>query len=194
MARLNRATEWSKRLAKSEHSLRLIFTASFLESTVVPIPLEVVLIPYMLANRHRVWLIATLTTAGCLLGALVGYGIGFFLFESLGRWIIETMNYQTAFNTFQNYFQEHGFWAIVAVGVTPIPFQVAMLLAGTASYPIFLFLLASGIARGIRYYGLALLVVLVGERTVTLWKEHSTTASVLLLLIAIGVIVIQFVG
>lgn len=191
MTTLSRTAEWSNRLAQSEHSLWLIFLASFLESTVVPIPLEVVLIPYLLVNRERIWLIATVTLAGCLVGALVGYGVGFFVFESLGQWIITTLNYQESFESFRNYFQAQGFWAIVAVGVTPIPFQVAMLTAGVASYPVVYFVLAAALARGIRYYGLALLVLLFGEQAKELWRRHSALVGTLLLLVIVGYFVVQ---
>ncbi|MEX0607780.1 MAG: hypothetical protein WD138_07080, partial [Halofilum sp. (in: g-proteobacteria)] len=67
-----------------------LFGASFLETTIVPIPIEVVLIPFMAVNRDRVWWIATVALTGCLLGAFVGYGVGYFVFESIGRWLIET--------------------------------------------------------------------------------------------------------
>lgn len=191
MTNLTRAAEWSDRLAKSENSLWLIFVASLLESTVVPIPLEIVLIPYLLVNRERVWLISTVTLAGCLVGALVGYSIGLLLFDSVGQWLINAFDYQASFESFRNYFQEQGFWAIVAVGVTPIPFQVAMLTAGVASYPIVLFVLAAALARGIRYYGLALLVLLFGEQAKELWQRHSVLVGMLLLLLIVGYFVIQ---
>jgi len=175
---MSRSEKWRERLETSEHALALLFFASFLETTVLPIPIEVVLIPYMLTHRDRLWLIATVTLAGCLAGALVGYGVGFFLFESLGTWLIDTFGWQQSYQDFQGMFERYGFWAIIAIGVTPIPFQVAMLVAGTAGYSILLFLLAAAIARGVRYYGLALLVHLFGERAMTLWQRHSTVVSV----------------
>jgi membrane protein DedA with SNARE-associated domain len=70
-------------------------------------------------------------------------------------------------------FRDHGFWAIVGIGVAPIPFQIAMLVAGASHYSIALFLLAAAIARGIRYYGLAALVRNFGDRAESLWQEHA---------------------
>jgi len=175
---MNRTEKWRQRLEASENALALLFVASFLESTVVPIPIEVVLIPFMLTNRNRLWLIATVTLAGCLAGALVGYGVGYFLFESVGTWVVDTFGWQQSYQEFQGMFDHYGFWAIIAIGVTPIPFQVAMLVAGTAEYSVFLFVLAAAIARGVRYYGLALLVHLFGERAMDLWERHSTAVSI----------------
>jgi len=147
---MTRAKQWSERLAKSDKALWFVGVGSFLEAIIVPIPIEVVLIPFMLANRDRIWLIATITTIGCLLGAVVGYGVGFFLFQSIGQSMISTFGWEESLNAFRVNFDSYGFWSILAVGITPIPFQVAMLTAGVARYPLLWFLLASGIARGIR--------------------------------------------
>jgi len=187
---MQRVEKWTKRIAESKHGLWLIGLASFLETIIIPIPIELVLIPYMVINRKRVWLIATVTTIGCLLGAIVGYGFGYFLFESAGRWLIEAYDYQQAYENFRQLFEDHGFWAIVSIGVVPIPFQIAMITAGVAGYSFFLFLLASTIARGIRYFGLALLVLLFGKRAQQLWDQHSRTVGFSLL----GAIIIGFLA
>lgn len=189
MSGTNRVRVWSDRLAASQHDLTLIAAISFMEALIIPIPLELVLIPYMVKEHHRAWTIATAALAGCLVGALVGYGVGLTLFESVGRWLLETLQYTEQFEVFQQRFEENGFWAIVLVGVVPIPFQVAMLVAGAAGYPILLFLIASAIARGIRYYGLALLVKLVGDRAKALWENHSKAVGMVTLALAAVVLV-----
>ena len=176
---MSRSEKWRERLETSEHALALLFFASFLETTVLPIPIEVVLIPYMLTHRDRLWLIATVTLAGCLAGALVGYGVGFFLFESLGTWLIDTFGWQQSYQDFQGMFERYGFWAIIAIGVTPIPFQVAMITAGLSGYPLPLFVLAAVIARGIRYYGLAWLVRKFGDDARRIWDDHALLASLI---------------
>lgn len=172
---------WAQGLAHSPSGLWLIGIASFLETIIVPIPIEVVLIPYMLARRDLLWSIALVTTLGCLLASAVGYGFGFFLYGSVGQKLIETMGWGQDFQTFQRWFDDSGFWAILAIGVVPIPFQVAMLAAGVSGYPILLFMLAATLARGIRYFGLALLVRLVGTQALALWNRHKLTAGLLLL-------------
>lgn len=173
----SRTETWRRRLTESRWPMVTMFWASFAETIIVPIPIEVVLIPFMLARRHQVWWVATVVTAGCLLGAIVGYGVGFFFFEQIGRWLLDSMGWSDAFDRFQTLFQDHGFFAILAIGVIPIPFQVAMLAAGMAKYPFLLFLLAAVIARGIRYYGLALLVLTFGDRAIAMWREHAGRAA-----------------
>ena len=172
-----RVRRWLKRLNESNNALWVLFLASFAETIVVPIPIELVLIPFMLTNRHRVWRAAFVVTAGCLIASVVGYAVGYFLFETVGRWAITTLEWEDQFDRFTEMFATYGFWAIIAIGVVPIPFQVAMLTAGAAGYPIWLFALAATIARGIRYYGLALVVRLFGDRAMYYWECHRLTAA-----------------
>lgn len=172
-----RARRWFYRLSNSRHVLWFLGLVSFLETIIVPIPIEVVLIPLMAANRSRIWALATVTTLGCLLASVVGYGVGMVLYQSVGTWFIETMGMQQGYQAFQSFFDQYGFVAILAVGIVPIPFQVAMITAGLSGYPIHLFVLAALIARGIRYYGLAWLVYRFGERAQHLWQKHALLTS-----------------
>lgn len=173
-------TEATISLARSRPGLWGIFVASFAESTIVPIPFETIMVPMLLANRERIWLIATVTTLGCLLGALAGYAVGYFAFETAGRWALEVLNVTEQFDSYQSQFDQHGFWIIVSIGITPVPFQVATVGSGLAAYPLAPFLLACALARSIRYFGLALLVRLFGKRAETVILRHRTKAKIAL--------------
>ena len=172
-----RAGRWLDRLNRSRHPLWIIGVFSFFETIIIPIPIELILVPMMAANRARAWLIATIAFAGCILAAIVGYGVGMMLYESVGRWFLESMGYEDAYQAFRTFFDSRGFLAILVVGIVPIPFQIAMITAGIAGYPFLLFVLAAGIARGLRYYGLAWLVIHFGRRAQALWKRHAVLAS-----------------
>lgn len=172
-----RAQRWLKRISGSKHTLWLLGTLSFLETIIIPVPIEVVLIPLMAANTHRIWTLATVTTAGCLLASILGYAVGMTLYQSAGTWFIEMMNMQSAYESFQAFFDQYGFIAILTLGILPIPFQVAMITAGLSGYPILLFVLAALISRGIRYYGLAWLVSRFGDRAQYLWQHHALATS-----------------
>lgn len=189
-----RVRYWQTRIADARWPMRALFVASFAETIIVPIPIELVLVPFMLARRDRIWLIATITTAGCLAGAIVGYGVGYFLFEDLGRWLLGAMGWGAEFDRFQQLFGAHGFLAILAIGVIPIPFQIAMLAAGMAGYPFLLFMLAAVIARGIRYYGLATIVLAFGARASRLWERGARGLAIgVLAFLVLFVLGIQFV-
>lgn len=173
-----RAQRWFQRINGSRHMMWFLGVVSFLETIIVPIPIEVVLIPLMALNRDRIWRLAAVTTLGCLVAALVGYGVGMALYQSVGTWFIETMGMESGYQSFQAFFDQYGFVAILALGVVPVPFQIAMITAGVSGYPIYLFVLAALIARGIRYYGLAWLILRFGRHAEVIWRRHAVTASV----------------
>lgn len=178
--------KWLLRLKRTRHKSALLFGFSFLETTVLPIPIEVVLIPYMAAERRRAMTIAGIALAGCLLGAFAGYAVGYFLFETLGQRIIEWGGWQDSLEAFRRLFATQGFWAIIALGILPIPFQVAMLAAGAAGYPLVWFALAAAIARGLRYYGLAALVKRFGPAALGQWRRHKLRASLVAAVLLLG--------
>lgn len=172
-----KARRWFEHINGSKNMLWLLGTLSFLETIILPIPLELILIPLMAANKQRIWVLATVTTVGCLIASLVGYGVGMLLFQSIGNWFIEFMGMQDSYQSFQTFFSQYGFAAILAIGILPIPFQVAMITAGLSGYPILLFALATLIARGLRYFGLAWLVHHFGHRVEQMWKRHALVTS-----------------
>ncbi|WP_304641349.1 YqaA family protein [Pseudomonas sp.] len=164
---------WLDRLDKSPHAMLLLFALSFMETLAVPIPIEVVLIPWMICHPRRKWLIAGTALAGNLSAAVLGYYLGVFAMDQWGEALVGFFGSQEAFDEFSSRIEEDGFMAIVAIGIVPIPFQIAMLAAGAAGYPVLLFGLAAIISRGARYFGLALLVQLFGRSAVKLWERHS---------------------
>ncbi|MGY2462742.1 YqaA family protein [Vreelandella sulfidaeris] len=186
----NRTKQWFERLNGSKNMLWLLGTLSFLETIILPIPLELVLIPLMAANKHRIWLLATVTTVGCLIASLVGYSVGLLLFQTIGVWFIDFMGMQESYQAFQTFFDQYGFIAILSIGILPIPFQVAMITAGLSGYPVLLFALAALIARGLRYFGLAWLVHRFGSQVLLLWKQQalvtSLVAGIVVLVLALG--------
>jgi membrane protein YqaA with SNARE-associated domain len=163
--------------------------ASFLESTIVPIPLETLLIPLMQARREKLWLIATVTTLGCMVGALFGYFIGYFLFDLLREPIMTYITTEQEFESFQAQMKDHGFWFVFGTGVTPIPLQIAMIVAGVTSYSLFLYMVAIATSRSIRYFGLALLVYFFGNRTEKIIKKYKWQVG-----IGAFVIVVAFIA
>jgi membrane protein YqaA with SNARE-associated domain len=171
----------------SKHALWGVFLASLAETTVVPIPIETVLIPVMVTNRRRAWLVASITLLGCLVGATIGYLIGAFAFETVGEWVLETAGWTEQFEEQRQQLAEGGFWHVLAIAVTPVPYQLAYLGAGAVgiSYPVFL--AASAVGRGVRYFGLALLVTLVGKAA-NQWLERYAAR------IAIGVTLLFILG
>ena len=176
--RPSRADRWNDRLGKTKRAQFVLFWASVAETLIVPIPIEVIMVPFMLANKARIWLTATVVLAGNIAAALVGYAIGYYAFNSFGRSLIDRFGWGESFGEFQALFADYGFWAIVAIGVIPIPFQIAMLVAGAAKYPILWFVVAAALARGARYYGLGALVYYLGDQATAFWREHKLSVTI----------------
>jgi len=177
----------TRQFVDSKHMLSGITTASFLESTIVPIPLEAVLVPLMQARREKLWLIALMATLGCIIGALFGYALGYYLFDAVGDWIISTFSSPEQFENIKQKMQYQGFWFVLTLGIVPIPFQIAMSAAGATKYSLSLFLLAATIARTIRYFGLAVLVYYAGDKAEHLMRKHKTKSMIVITLVILVV-------
>ncbi|KPW01633.1 MULTISPECIES: YqaA family protein [Pseudoalteromonas] len=185
MAIAKKLKQKTRQFIDSKHMLKSITVASFLESTIVPIPLEAVLVPLMQARREKLWLIALMATIGCIIGAIFGYALGYYLFDVVGDWVINTFSNPEQFEQVKQKMQAQGFWFVLTLGIVPIPFQIAMLAAGATKYSIFLFLLATVIARSIRYFALAAVVYYAGNQAERVIQKHKTKA-----LVAISVLVL----
>ena len=175
----------TKKMVNSKHMLKGITLASFLESTIVPIPLEAVLIPLMQARREKLWAIAFMATLGCVFGAIFGYALGYYLFDLVGDWIIQTLSSPEQFENVTNKMESQGFWFVMTLGIAPIPFQIAMLAAGATKYSLLLFILATVIARSLRYFGLAAVVYFAGDKAESLIMRYKTKAIIALTLLVV---------
>lgn len=181
----SRLKRFGEGLVHSRRALWGLTLASFLESTVVPIPLEALLIPMMQARRRQMLLLALLSLLGCLAGAAVGYAAGLWFFDAFGDHLIEWLSSAEQFERARQAMENRGFWFVLSVGVTPVPFQTAMLISGATGFSFGLFMLASALARGLRYFGLALLVYWAGDRAEALLRRHTRWVSALLLIAVI---------
>lgn len=166
-------------LINSNHMLSGIAAASFLESTIVPIPLEAILVPLMQKRRDKLWIIAAVTTLGCMLGALLGYAVGFYLFDAMRDLIMQHITSEAQFEDFKKTMATEGFWLIFSTGVTPIPLQLAMLAAGVSQYSLFLYMVAVTTSRITRYFGIAALVYFFGDEAERLVLKYKWQVAAL---------------
>ncbi len=142
----------------------VVFSIGVLEASFVLVPMEPLLIPIMAGRGARVWLIASVLIAGNLVAALIMYWLGANLADVTIEPFMAWLNAEDIYAQTLARLREEGFWALVLIDLTPAPYQVAMAAAGAAAFPFGLFLLATLLARGVRYYLLAGLVLLIGAR------------------------------
>lgn len=148
---------------RSKHAGTGVFLASLAETTFVPIPIEVVLLPAMLGHSARALRFAALALAGCLVGATIGYGVGMLAWATIGEWFVSVVGLDGRVAEAKQKIAHRGFWYILFVAISPAPFQLAYLGAGLLAFSYPLFLGASVIGRGARYFGFVLLVLVFGK-------------------------------
>ena len=160
---MRRLYDWMMRMAAHQKAPQALFWVSFIESSVFPIPPDVMLIPMILANRAKAWFYATVATVGSVIGGIAGYAIGFFLFEYVGEPILTLYGYGDRYKDAAAMFQEWGVWILIAKGWTPFPYKVLTIAAGAFHMSFIPFVLASIVARAMRFYLVALLLYFFGE-------------------------------
>ena len=152
-------------IALSAHRLALPALAliAFAESSVFPIPPDVLLIPMVLAARRRAWVIAGVCTGASVLGGLAGYGIGAFLFEAVGRPLIEFYQAMEQFDAARTLYNEHGALIVFTAGFSPIPYKIFTIASGVSGMEPVSFAMASLVGRGLRFFIVAALLWRYGE-------------------------------
>ncbi len=125
---------------------------SFAESSFFPVPPDVMIVPMVLARPRRAWRIATIATVASVVGGIFGYLIGAFLFEAVGRPIVEFYGYAAEFERFRRLYLEWGLWIVLIGGLTPFPYKVVTIASGVVGYPLLPFVLGSAATRGARFF------------------------------------------
>jgi len=144
--------DWTMNFAAHRNALWALFIISFVESSIFPIPPDILLIPMILASREKAWKIAAVCTVGSVLGGIAGYGIGYFLFEQFGRPLLEFYGKAGKFTEFQDMYNAWGAWVVAMAGLTPFPYKVITIASGVTALNIGTFVIASVLSRGIRFF------------------------------------------
>lgn len=149
---------WTIRLAEHPNALWALAVVAFVESSVFPIPPDVLMIPMIIARPSRAFLIAGVALLASVTGGMLGYFIGWGFFESIGRPVLEFYGKTGRFETFAESYNAYGAWAVLIAGVTPFPYKVITILSGLTGLNIWIFLVSSIIARGFRFFLVAVLL------------------------------------
>ncbi|MCB1475221.1 MAG: DedA family protein [Rhodobiaceae bacterium] len=159
---LRRLYDWTLALGSHRHAPVALAAVSFAESSVFPIPPDILLIPMVLAERAKAWFFAALCTVASVLGGLLGYYIGAALFDTVARPILDFYGYANAFDDFAARYNDWGAWIVFIAGVTPFPFKVITIASGATGLSLPVFIVASVAARGLRFFIVAALLYFVG--------------------------------
>ena len=161
-------------LKKSEHPafVWLVFVMTVCESVFLFIPPEVFMTPAVIANRRRAVPVVLAAAAGSLVGGMISYLIGMYLFDSVGVWLIENFASMEKFEVARGMFLKHGILIIALSALTPIPYKLMAICAGFLSYPIWLFLIVSGVFRTTRFGLIGYLLWRYQARANTIVREY----------------------
>ncbi len=185
----DQALTWSRH----KHADKYLGALSFAESSFFPIPPDVMLAPMSLARPEKAKKLALLTTITSVLGGILGYGIGYFLFDAVAPWLQET-KYWSKYLLAEEFFNEWGVWAVFIAGFSPIPYKVFTIAAGALNMALLPFILASFIGRGARFFLVALLIAAGGEKLEKgLRKYMDMLGWIVVALVVIGGLIYKFV-
>jgi membrane protein YqaA with SNARE-associated domain len=172
-------------LAASPNAAWWLALIAFAEASFFPIPPDAMLIPMALARPRAAWRFAAICTVGSVVGGALGYLIGYAVFNQLARPILSLYGYGAAYAAFQAKFADYGLWIILIKGLTPIPYKIVTIAAGAARFSFPLFMAASAITRGTRFFLVATLLHFCGDSVRVFIERRLTLVTTAL---AIGIL------
>ncbi len=178
--------EWCMKLVSGRYALPALCAVSFIESSFFPIPPDIFMIPLILARRSEAFKIALYTTVSSVLGGLFGYAIGYFLYETVGIAILNFFHYAQQFESFRHSYNEYGAWIVFGAGITPFPYKIITIASGTTGMNLIIFMIASVVARGLRFFLIAALLWKYGEPMKTYIEKNLGWLSVVFFLLLLG--------
>ena len=155
--------DWMFSLAAHKGARPTLAFFSFLESSIFPIPPDVLLIPMVLADRKAWWRLALLCTLASVAGALLGYALGYFLYELAAEPILRFYGAMDNFEKLAGWYNEYGGWGVFFAAVTPFPYKVLTLFSGATQLNLAVFVAVSIVGRSIRFFLVAFLLYRFGE-------------------------------
>lgn len=183
---LRRTYDWTMDRASHPKAGWWLATVSFIESSIFPIPPDVLLLPMVLANREKAWRLALICTIASVLGGFMGYAIGALLFEAVAQPILAFYGYLDKFADFQARYNEWGAWIVFGAGVTPFPYKVITIASGVTQLDLMVFAVASVLARGLRFFLIAALLWKFGPPIRVFIERHLGKLTLLFFVLLFG--------
>jgi len=183
---MRRAYDWTMRTAAHDKAPQALFWVAFAESSFFPIPPDVMLIPMVLAQRAKAWLYAGICMVGSVLGGVAGYAIGYFLYETIGQGLIAVYGLSAQFEAYRAAYNEWGLWIILIKGLTPIPYKIVTIASGAAAFDFWVFIAASIVTRGARFFLVAGLLYWLGEPIRDFIERRLTLLTTTFVVLLVG--------
>ena len=172
-------------LARSRHATKALAVVSFAESSVFPIPPDVMLAPMILARPEKAYFYAAVCTVASVLGGILGYAIGYFLID-VGMMILSWLGKADTFEASRALFQQHGAWVILIKGLTPIPFKLITIASGIFQFNFPLFVALCAVTRGGRFFAEAFILKTWGPVMMAMVEKRLALFSVIGLIVLVA--------
>ncbi|MCW2275647.1 DedA family protein [Rhodoblastus acidophilus] len=176
---------WTISLAESRHATWALAGVAFAESSIFPLPPDLLLLPMSLAQPKKAWFYAAVCTVASVLGGAAGYAIGALLYDTLGQWIINLYGYAAKMDALKAFYAQWGWAFILVKGLTPIPYKLVTIVSGLLAYNFALFMALSLITRGARFFILAAAMNQFGDLFRYWMEKHFGTFVIGLLAIVV---------
>ena len=172
-----RLYDWMMKMAEHPKAIWAMSGVSFVESSFFPLPPDIMLIPMVLAKRHKAFIYALAATIASVLGGILGYLIGALLFDVIGQPLLDFYGYGGKFSEFAEKYNKWGVWVVLFAGLTPFPYKVITIASGATGLGFPVFLLASIVARSIRFYAVCGLLYVFGSANPQLYRKIFRTCN-----------------
>lgn len=185
-----RLYNWVVHFADTKHGERVLFCLSFAESSFFPVPPDVLLAPLSLGAPKKWFRFALSCSVASVLGGILGYLIGVFLWSVIGPWAYAHLGSigltEANFTKFQSWYEKYDFWIVFTCGFTPLPYKVCTISAGVARINFFGFLIASTLSRSARFFIVAGLIGWKGEKIRLVIEKYFNWFSLAFVALLVG--------
>ncbi|MGQ9618545.1 MAG: YqaA family protein [Candidatus Aminicenantia bacterium] len=186
MKYLRKLYDWVLSWAKTTYGPLILFLIAFAESSFFPVPPDILLIALSLGALSKSFRFAFITALGSVLGGMFGYFIGFQLFNLIGEPILKFYGLMAKYYEVQNLYNLYNAWIVGIAGFTPIPFKLATITAGVCKVDFKIFILASAFSRSARFFLIAVLFKIFGEKIKEFIDKYFNLLSILFFLLLLG--------
>lgn len=183
---LRQLYDWVLHWAETPYGVPALFLLAFAESSFFPVPPDVLLIALAVSISRRAFWYAAICLAGSILGAYVGYGVGYFSWDAIGRPLVDFYDGHETMDWIRQQYDAYGFWGVFVAALTPIPYKVFTIASGLFRFDLGTFTLASILGRGLRFFTVGLLIYFFGPPIKKIIERHFNLVAILFAILLIG--------
>ncbi len=183
---LRKLYNWVLHWAYTPYGVWALIITAFAESSFFPIPPDILLLPMALSRRKKAFYYAFLTTIFSVLGGILGFAIGLWLMDAIGIKVLEFYGAMNEFAKISMLYKKYSAIAVATAGFTPIPYKVFTIAAGACKINFTVFILASIVSRGARYFIQATLMVIFGQPIKNFIDKYFNILSLAFFVLLIG--------